>query len=65
MQYAFRVADLPVLLILKIKKGDFITIVGKSGCGKSTLFKIITGLIETNNVKVYDSIYEERGVLVV
>lgn len=39
-------------LNLEIKKGDFITIVGKSGCGKSTLFKIITGLIETNNVNI-------------
>lgn len=29
---------------LKVKKGEFITIVGHSGCGKSTLLKIICGL---------------------
>lgn len=29
---------------LKVKKGEFVSIVGPSGCGKSTLFKIITGL---------------------
>ena len=26
---------------LDIRKGEFITIVGKSGCGKSTLLKLI------------------------
>lgn len=30
---------------LKIRKGEFVTIVGHSGCGKSTLLKIISGLI--------------------
>lgn len=30
---------------LDIKKGEFITIVGKSGCGKSTLLKLISGMI--------------------
>jgi NitT/TauT family transport system ATP-binding protein len=29
---------------LKIKEGEFVTIVGPSGCGKSTLFNIIAGL---------------------
>ena len=29
---------------LKIKEGDFLTIIGPSGCGKSTLLKIIAGL---------------------
>ncbi len=29
---------------LKIRKGEFITIVGPSGCGKSTLLNIIAGL---------------------
>ena len=27
---------------LDIRKGEFITIVGKSGCGKSTLLKLIS-----------------------
>mgnify|MGYP000994699252 CR=1 FL=1 len=30
---------------LNIKKGEFITIVGKSGCGKSTLLKLISGMV--------------------
>ena len=29
---------------LDIRKGEFITIVGKSGCGKSTLLKLISGM---------------------
>ncbi|CAH1200545.1 Aliphatic sulfonates import ATP-binding protein SsuB [Paenibacillus plantiphilus] len=29
---------------LKVKKGEFITIIGPSGCGKSTLLKIVAGL---------------------
>lgn len=31
---------------LKIKEGEFVTIVGHSGCGKSTLLKIIAGLVD-------------------
>lgn len=30
---------------LKVKKGDFIAIVGNNGCGKSTLCKVMNGLI--------------------
>ena len=30
---------------MDIKKGEFITIVGKSGCGKSTLLKLISGMV--------------------
>ncbi|MUT66115.1 ABC transporter ATP-binding protein [Paenibacillus sp. NEAU-GSW1] len=32
---------------LKVKKGEFITLIGPSGCGKSTLLKIVAGL-DTN-----------------
>ncbi|MGP1599255.1 ATP-binding cassette domain-containing protein [Catonella sp.] len=28
---------------LKIRDGEFVSIIGKSGCGKSTLAKIILG----------------------
>ena len=31
-------------LNLKIKDGEFLTLVGPSGCGKSTLLRIIAGL---------------------
>src|SRR5436309_6164360 len=31
-------------LNLEVKKGEFVTIIGKSGCGKSTLLNIIAGL---------------------
>ena len=34
---------------LKIKTGEFVTIVGPSGCGKSTLLRIIAGLIDTTD----------------
>lgn len=45
---------------LKIKRGEFITIVGHSGCGKSTLLKIICGLVDYE-----DGIVERNGHKVV
>jgi putative hydroxymethylpyrimidine transport system ATP-binding protein len=33
---------------LDVKKGEFVSIIGKSGCGKSTLFKLIGGLLGPN-----------------
>lgn len=38
---------------LKINKGEFITIIGSSGCGKTTFLKLINGLIEPDDGKVY------------
>ncbi|WP_353049451.1 ATP-binding cassette domain-containing protein [Paenibacillus sp. ISL-20] len=29
---------------LRVRKGEFITLIGPSGCGKSTLLKIVAGL---------------------
>lgn len=45
---------------LKIKKGEFVTIVGHSGCGKSTLLKIMCGLVDYE-----DGIVERNGHKVV
>ena len=38
---------------LKVKKGEFISIIGTSGCGKSTLLSIISGLEEKSTGEIY------------
>ncbi|MHC6180307.1 ABC transporter ATP-binding protein [Clostridium sp. JNZ X4-2] len=38
---------------LKVKKGEFITVVGPSGCGKSTFLDILAGLSRPTSGKVY------------
>jgi NitT/TauT family transport system ATP-binding protein len=38
---------------LKVKKGEFITVVGPSGCGKSTLLNIICGLDQPDSGEVH------------
>ena len=38
---------------LKINEGEFITVIGSSGCGKTTFLKLINGLIEPDDGKVY------------
>lgn len=37
---------------LKVKKGEFISIVGHSGCGKSTLLRLITSLEDTTQGEI-------------
>jgi len=34
---------------LKVKKGEFLTIIGSSGCGKTTILKMINALIDTTD----------------
>ncbi len=57
---------------LFFKKGEFIVLVGPSGCGKSTLLRIIAGLEEADNGKIYldkkdisNKIPSERGLSMV
>ena len=38
---------------LKIKKGEFVTLLGPSGCGKTTLLKIISGFITPSNGNIF------------
>ncbi len=38
---------------LKVKKGEFISIIGPSGCGKSTLLSVIAGLEEKTEGEIY------------
>lgn len=45
---------------LKVRKGEFVTIVGHSGCGKSTLLKIMCGLVPYE-----DGVVERNGHKVV
>lgn len=37
---------------LKVKKGEFVSLLGPSGCGKSTLLRIIAGLEEPTSGKI-------------
>lgn len=46
---------------LRIKQGEFITIVGHSGCGKSTLLKIICGLVEYEDGQVERNGHKVEG----
>ncbi|MDO4535811.1 MAG: ABC transporter ATP-binding protein [Clostridium perfringens] len=38
---------------LKIKKGEFITIIGSSGCGKTTVLKLINGLLTPEHGSIF------------
>ena len=43
-----------------INKGENIAIIGESGCGKSTLLKLMYGLYDLDEGKIF---YEEKPVL--
>ena len=49
-------------LNLKVKKGEFVSIIGPSGCGKSTLLSIISGLEDKTEGKVYIEGEEIHGI---
>ncbi len=38
---------------LAVEKGDFVTIIGSSGCGKTTALKMVNGLIQPTEGKIY------------
>ena len=47
---------------LKVKKGEFISIIGPSGCGKSTLLSLIAGLEEKSGGEVYIEYEKVEGL---
>ena len=47
---------------LKVRKGEFVSIIGPSGCGKSTLLSIISGLEEKSEGKIFIENEEVDGV---
>ena len=38
---------------LRVQKGEFVSIIGPSGCGKSTLLKLVGGLVEPSDGRVW------------
>ncbi|MBP2032945.1 NitT/TauT family transport system ATP-binding protein [Clostridium algifaecis] len=46
---------------LKVKSGEFVSIVGPSGCGKSTFLDIVGGLIKGNTGKIFIDNKEIHG----
>lgn len=47
---------------LDIRKGEFITIVGKSGCGKSTLLKLISGMSDISSGEILINNNPVKGI---
>lgn len=57
--YKYHLGDFELAGInLRLEKGDFIAIVGESGCGKSTLMKLISGLYNPKEGKVFYNNYD-------
>ncbi len=56
-QHFFNTADGPVqatgLIDLKIRSGEFVTLVGPSGCGKTTLLKALAGFLQPTEGTIY------------
>jgi ABC-type nitrate/sulfonate/bicarbonate transport system ATPase subunit len=52
--YRARGHEVPALghVSLNIRKGSFVSIVGRSGCGKSTLLRMICGLTQPSNGRI-------------
>ena len=48
VSYAFERGGHPIIenLSMEVRKGEFVSIIGKSGTGKSTIFKLLTGLLQ-------------------
>lgn len=59
---SFSYTEKPVInnVSFTINKGQNIAIIGESGCGKSTLLKLIYGLYDLDEGKIF---YEEKSVL--
>ncbi|MDN3672055.1 ABC transporter ATP-binding protein [Flavobacterium branchiarum] len=59
---SFSYTDKPVIknVSFTINKGENIAIIGESGCGKSTLLKLIYGLYDLNEGKLF---YNEKPIL--
>ncbi|PIF31320.1 ABC-type Fe3+/spermidine/putrescine transport system ATPase subunit [Flavobacterium sp. 9] len=59
---SFSYTETPVIknVSFTVNKGDNISIIGESGCGKSTLLKLIYGLYDLDEGKIF---YDEKPVL--
>jgi len=58
---SFSYTENPVIknVSFTVNKGDNIAIIGESGCGKSTLLKLLYGLYDLNEGKIF---YNEKPI---